>query len=102
MTRSLPTPLRQELGQHGEIIALNTHRTAPRQRDVSPGGPAYQPDGPLSTTQPAGTPTQDGRELDRDWAKMRFDIVRVMRCAATSVQGESLGFDRLSHDASMP
>lgn len=26
-------------------------------------------------TQPAGTPTPDGRELDRDWARVRFDIV---------------------------
>ena len=25
--------------------------------------------------QPAGTPTPDGRELDRDWARTRFDIV---------------------------
>ncbi|WP_144790320.1 intradiol ring-cleavage dioxygenase [Kocuria palustris] len=25
--------------------------------------------------QPAGAPTPDGRELDRDWARVRFDIV---------------------------
>lgn len=32
--------------------------------------------------QPAGTPTPDGRELDRDWARVRFDIVLPPETAA--------------------
>jgi hydroxyquinol 1,2-dioxygenase len=35
-------------------------------------------------TQPAGTATQDGRELDRDWAKVRFDIVLAPARASTT------------------
>ena len=36
------------------------------------------------------------------WNYVLLVQMPVMRCAATSVQGKSLGFDRLSHDASMP
>ena len=46
----------------------------------APGGkvwPARRQDGEAQHRpgDPAGTATQDGRELDRDWAKVRFDIV---------------------------